>query len=190
MKKTIIFLLCLFLAPYTAIAGSPMMTQIIAGQSVAAAGGGTCTNSFDTPTVDTTDGDWAPSTGSDEYAVIDDGWLAVETADYVSCTSGACTTASVWRYTLPGDCDVSAIDVGFRHESTGTSDTITVAISNDNSTWTGEQTFASAASASDSTVSFTSLSWTTPSYCYVRVSITSENWQPVYLYNVTVEVTP
>jgi hypothetical protein len=158
--------------------------------STIAAGGGSCANSQVAPTADTTDGSWVESTGSTEYEVIDDGWQAVETGDYVSCTSGGCATASVWRFSLPGDCDVDAIDVGFYHESTTTSDTVSVQISPDNSTWETAETFATVSAPTAGSVSFTGLSWTTPTYCYVRVWIDTENWQPVLLYNVTVEVTP
>jgi hypothetical protein len=142
------------------------------------------------PTVDTTKGDWTPSTGTDHYAVVDELKASPGTGDYLTGYDTPGFAPDVLRFTLPGNCNVTAVTVWTYGSSGSESHTLTIDISKDNSTYTSTQDQAITTSETARSTAFTSLAWTNPAYVYVRFKLNSSSYNITNIFQLSVVVNP
>lgn len=153
-------------------------------------GGGSCGPSTNSPSADTVDGlAWNYTAGSSLWSCLDEPRGDTGTADSVTGYMDASRDAMVLRCTLAGGCDVTNIVVYTYGNTIGSTDTLNIRVSPDNSTWTSVQTQSYTGTIVERSATF-SVSWTTPTYCYIEFTGATTTWNTVVIYNAQAVVNP
>jgi len=185
MKRLIILFALLIAMPCEA-----RMNVGIVGGGVVSAGVENCTTSEIVPTATTLSTDWTAWPSGTILDAINELIAGRDTND--SATSDDHLYAYLtMRVSLPGDCDVTAIRAEIYADGSTESITMDVDISNDNSSYTSAQSVSlinNTPTAFPKT--FSTLSWTTPTYCYVRFKPTSATYNHARIFSLSITVNP
>lgn len=154
---------------------------------VRSGGGSQAETSEIVPTADVSVGSW---TAAPLFSKIDEPRASVDAGNYIEYFDITANTSCVISFVLPGG-DISTINVYSYNEASGICD-LNVEISQDNSTWTSIQTmsFLSAFSRTEKLATFSSLGWSNPSTCYVRLKGSDNSFNSFYLYSVSIVINP
>lgn len=182
-----IITLLLLVLPAPCYAFGPAIQAVLGTSSVA---GSTCGTSEIVPTYTTLSTDWTVYPSGTALDAINELIAGRNAGDFVYIPDSTKSNL-IFRVSLPGDCDVSSIRVETFADSNAASVTADVSISNDDSTYTSTQSIALAVGTPTAAPkTFSSLSWTTPTYCYVKYIPTSTQYQNVRIYAVSITVSP
>ena len=98
------------------------------------------------------------------------------------------------RFTLPGNSNVTAVEAQARIATSVNVVTFNGTISNDNTSWTSSQTYvtnSSYISFIETNRTYSTLNWTNPAYCYVRLIPThSGNGDGAFISALSIVVNP
>lgn len=185
---TVLVLLTLPLFGRWGLKGGDVQAGMVVGSGITAAGGNCATTEI-VPTYTQQSTNWTASSGTILDAIA---YLIASrqttTYDYIQDTVG---NSLRMRFDLPGNCNVTAIRAEIYIESTGASGTANVSVSNDNSTYTSTQSINLANSTPTAApVTFSALSWTNPTYVYVKIQPTSTTNEYVRVYDLSATVNP
>jgi hypothetical protein len=188
MGKIIFFLILLFAIPCYGLDLARLSVGIMGGGG--ATGQANCSTSEIVPTADTLTATWSKSGGATYYSNVDELLAGRNDSDAVYAQdygSGPITL----RFTLPSSCTVNTIRTEERAARTGAGVTGTVDISNDNSNWVGAQTTAyTTTTPTEIPKTFSSLNWTSSTYCYVKVTLTSSTYNSLNMFSLSITVNP
>jgi hypothetical protein len=187
MKKTLFTLLFLTCFAATGYTFGPAIKAAIGGTTSVA-----CVDTDYLPSYDQEVGSWNIVGGpTSHYDAVNEARGAESDSDYIRVNDNPGVLSDTLRVSLPGNCNVTTVRVYlWSSKASVSSITITVDISLDNTTWTSTQDYVITTGSPASYYKDYSVSWSVPTYCYVRYRASSSTWDVVAIGAMQVRLNP